>query len=64
MPQTLAQALFTLVPNFANFDFKTRVAYGEAVPAAVLGGVTLYGAAWTAVVLGIGLACFRSRDFN
>ena len=64
VPQQLAQALFAVVPNFANFDFKTRVAYGEAVPPAVLGWVTLYAAAWTAVVLGLGLACFRSRDFQ
>ena len=56
VPQQLAQALFAIVPNFANFDFKTRVAYGEAVPPAVLGWVTLYAAAWTAVVLGLGLA--------
>jgi ABC-type transport system involved in multi-copper enzyme maturation permease subunit len=64
VPPLLAQTLFTLVPNFANFDFKTRAAYGEAVPAAVLGWVTLYAAAWTVVVLGLGLARFRSRDFQ
>jgi ABC-type transport system involved in multi-copper enzyme maturation permease subunit len=64
VPQQLAQVLFTLVPNFANFDFKARAAYGEAVPLALLGWVTLYAAAWTAVVLGLGLAGFRSRDFQ
>ena len=63
-PPLLVQVLFTLVPNFANFDFKTRAAYGEPVPADVLGWVTLYAAAWTAVVLGLGLARFRSRDFQ
>jgi len=64
VPQQLAQALFTLVPNFANFDFKARAAYGDPVPLAVLGWVTVYAAAWTAVVLGLGLAGFRSRDFQ
>jgi ABC-type transport system involved in multi-copper enzyme maturation permease subunit len=64
VPPLLAQTLFTLVPNFANFDFKTRAAYGEVVPGAVLGWVTLYAAAWTVVVLGLGLARFRSRDFQ
>jgi len=34
------------------------------VPPAVLVWVTLYAAAWTAVVLGLGLASFRSRDFQ
>jgi ABC-type transport system involved in multi-copper enzyme maturation permease subunit len=64
MPPRLVQALFAVVPNFANFDFKTRVAYGDPIPAGVLSWVTLYGAAWCVVVLGLGLASFRARDFQ
>jgi ABC-type transport system involved in multi-copper enzyme maturation permease subunit len=64
VPPQVAQVLFALVPNFANFDFKNRVAYGEVVSAGILGWVTLYWAAWTLVVLGLGLASFRSRDFQ
>jgi ABC-type transport system involved in multi-copper enzyme maturation permease subunit len=64
VPQQLVQALFAVVPNFANFDFKNRVAYGETVSAGILAWVTLYAAAWTVVVLGLGLASFRSRDFQ
>jgi hypothetical protein len=64
VPQRLVDALFALVPNFANFDFKNKVAYGEVVPAGVLAWVTLYAAAWAVVVLGLGLASFRSRDFQ
>jgi Cu-processing system permease protein len=64
VPPALANALFAIVPNFANFDFKSRVAYGDPVSAAVLGWVTLYAAAWTFVVLGLGLASFRARDFQ
>ena len=64
VPQQLVEVLFALVPNFANFDFKTRVAYGEAVSLGILGWVTLYAAAWTFVALGLGLASFRSRDFQ
>jgi ABC-type transport system involved in multi-copper enzyme maturation permease subunit len=64
VPPQLAQALFAVVPNFANFDFKNRVAYGEAVSAEILAWVTLYGAAWTLIVLGLGLASFRSKDFQ
>jgi ABC-type transport system involved in multi-copper enzyme maturation permease subunit len=64
VPPQLAEALFAVVPNFANFDFKTKVAYGEAVSLGILAWVSLYAAAWTLVVLGLGLASFRSRDFQ
>lgn len=64
VPETLATIVFAVVPNFANFDFKNRVAYGEAVPAGDLAWVAVYAAAWTAVVLGLGLAAFRTRDFQ
>lgn len=64
VPQQLVQLLFAVVPNFANFDFKNQVAYGETVSAGILAWVTLYAAAWTVVVLGLGLASFRSRDFQ
>jgi ABC-type transport system involved in multi-copper enzyme maturation permease subunit len=64
VPEGLAAAVFAVVPNFGNFDFKSRVAYGEAVAAADLAWVALYAAAWIAVVLGLGLAAFRSRDFQ
>jgi len=49
------------MPNFRNFDFKDRVVYGEAVPAGVLGWVTLYAAAYVGIVLALGLASFRRR---
>jgi ABC-type transport system involved in multi-copper enzyme maturation permease subunit len=64
VPRTLVEALFSLIPNFTNFDFKNKVAYGEAVSTDVLAWVTLYAAAWILVVLGLGLASFRSRDFQ
>jgi ABC-type transport system involved in multi-copper enzyme maturation permease subunit len=64
IPEGLAAAVFAVVPNFGNFDFKSRVAYGEAVAAPDLAWVALYAAAWIAVVLGLGLAAFRSRDFQ
>jgi ABC-type transport system involved in multi-copper enzyme maturation permease subunit len=64
VPPALVSALFAIVPNFSNFDFKSRVAYGDAVPASLLWGVTLYAAAWLVLVLGLGLASFRARDFQ
>jgi ABC-type transport system involved in multi-copper enzyme maturation permease subunit len=64
VPPWLAEAVYTILPNFRNFDFKDRVAYGEAVPAGVLAWVTVYGVVWIAIVLVLGLLSFRSRDFQ
>jgi ABC-type transport system involved in multi-copper enzyme maturation permease subunit len=64
VPEGLVAVLFAIVPNFGNLDFKNRVAYGDAVPLGDLAWVTLYAAAWTVIVLGLGLASFRARDFK
>lgn len=64
VPPALVNALFAIVPNYANFDFKARVAYGDPVPAGVLASVTLYAAAWLVVALGLGLWSFRAKDFQ
>ncbi len=64
VPTWLVDLLCAAMPNFRNFDFKDRVVYGEAVPAGVLGWVTLYAAAYVGIVLALGLASFRRRDFQ
>jgi ABC-type transport system involved in multi-copper enzyme maturation permease subunit len=64
VPTWLVDLLGAAMPNFRNFDFKDRVVYGEAVPAGVLGWVTLYAAAYVGIVLALGLASFRRRDFQ
>jgi ABC-type transport system involved in multi-copper enzyme maturation permease subunit len=64
VPPAVVSALFAIIPNFSNLDFKARVAYGDAVPAGILGWATLYALAWLAVVLGLGLASFRAKDFQ
>jgi ABC-type transport system involved in multi-copper enzyme maturation permease subunit len=63
-PGWLSGILYAVIPNFRNFDFKDRVTYGDPVPPEVLVWVTVYAAAYIAVVLGLGLASFRSRDFQ
>ena len=60
----LVDLLYAVLPNFRNFDFKAVVAYGDPVPPEVLAWVTAYGVAYVGVVLAIGLASFRSRDFQ
>ena len=63
-PGWLSGILYAVIPNFRNFDFKDRVAYGDPVPPDVLVWVTVYAAAYVAIILGLGLASFRSRDFQ
>jgi len=64
VPRWMTEALYTVLPNFRNFDFKDQVAYGDAVSASVLAWTTVYGAAWITIVLILGLLSFRSRDFQ
>lgn len=62
VPDWLVQALYYAIPNFRNFDFKDRIAYGDPVPLAVLGWVTLYAVVYIGSVLGVGTRVFRSKD--
>jgi hypothetical protein len=62
VPDWLASALYYALPNFQNFDLKNQVAYGDPVPLASLGWLTLYAALYLAVVLGVGVRVFRARD--
>jgi Cu-processing system permease protein len=63
-PRLVVDFLYYAVPNFRNFDFKTRVAYGEAVPLEVLAWVAVYALVYLTVALGLGLLIFRSRDLQ
>lgn len=64
VPGWLPGILHAVLPDFRNFDFKDRVTYGDTVPPEVLVWVTVYAAAYIAIVLGLGLASFRNRDFQ
>ncbi len=64
VPPWLVQAVYLALPNLLNFDFKNGVAYGEPVPAAALLWVTVYAVSWVGLTLLLGLAVFRSRDFQ
>ena len=64
VPVWLVRLLYGILPNFRNFDLKDRVAYGDPLPGAVLGFVTLYAAAYVTVLLVLGLLSFRSREFQ
>jgi hypothetical protein len=63
VPDVFIDVLYYALPNFRNFDLKDKVTYGDFVPWSVLGWITLYNAAYVTVLLVIGLACFRRKEF-
>ena len=63
-PAPMINFLYYALPNFANFDLKSRIAYGDPVPLATLGWITAYAVLYTVVVLALGAAAFRRRELN
>jgi ABC-type transport system involved in multi-copper enzyme maturation permease subunit len=63
-PPELVSALYYMIPNFAYFDFKDKVAYGDPVSASTLALVTLYAALYIAILLTLGLVSFNRRDLQ
>jgi ABC-type transport system involved in multi-copper enzyme maturation permease subunit len=63
-PGWLVQLLYYALPNFRNFDFKDRVAYGDPVPLAAMGTVTAYAVVYVSLVLLIGVSAFKSRELS
>ncbi len=63
-PDWLVAFLYYAIPNFRNFDFKDKVAYGDPVAPATLLWVTAYAAAYIAVALGAALLAFRSKELQ
>lgn len=61
-PPWIVTAVYWAVPNFHNFDFKDRVAYGDFVPVADLAWVSLYALVYAGLLVVGGLWLFRRRD--
>jgi ABC-type transport system involved in multi-copper enzyme maturation permease subunit len=64
VPDVLIDVVYNALPNFGNLDLKDRVAYGDPVPWHVLAWLIVYATAYAVVVLGIGLAAFRRKEFQ
>ena len=61
--RVLAQVLYAVLPDLENFNFKTEVVHGLAIPAGVIVYGLLYGAVYTMFVLTLAVIVFRKRDF-
>ena len=60
----LARGLYYALPNFAAFDVKSQVVYGQPVAAQYIVLTVLYGATYLAFVLAAAVTIFSRRDFK
>jgi Cu-processing system permease protein len=60
----VTRGLYYLLPNFAFFDIKAQVVWGEAVPAADVTLAVVYGLVYVALVMTGALTIFARRDFK
>jgi ABC-type transport system involved in multi-copper enzyme maturation permease subunit len=61
--KTLAKGLDLILPDLENFNFKTEVVHGLAIPPGIYLSSFLYGLCYTAFILGLAVLIFRRRDF-
>jgi ABC-type transport system involved in multi-copper enzyme maturation permease subunit len=62
--QTVANAMYWILPNLAPFDVKAQVVHSLPVPAGYVALTLAYGAAYIAVLLTIAVMVFSRRDFK
>jgi ABC-type transport system involved in multi-copper enzyme maturation permease subunit len=60
----LARGLYWVLPNLAQFDVKTSVVHGQAVPAGYLAVTIAYAAVYIAMLLVVSAFIFSRRDFK
>ena len=58
------RVLRLLLPHMDAFHIKDPIAHGESVPFLYFAIAILYGISYTAFVLTVALAVFRSRDLK
>jgi ABC-type transport system involved in multi-copper enzyme maturation permease subunit len=63
-PNWLVDFLYYAIPNFRNFDFKDKVAYGDPIDPATLAFVTGYALVYITLALILGLLAFQKRDLQ
>jgi ABC-type transport system involved in multi-copper enzyme maturation permease subunit len=61
--KTLVQAVYLVIPDLENFNFKTEIVHGLPIPSQVFLFATGYGLMYTLFVLAAAVLVFRRRDF-
>ena len=62
--QFILEAVYWLMPNLANFSFRTEAANGMLPNSAMLIGGTLYAIVYAAILLLISATIFSKRNFK
>ena len=60
--KSLLLSLYTILPNFENFNIQNAVVLGAKVSLAYIGKVASYGALYTAIMLILGYLFFAERE--
>jgi len=61
--RSLVRALFLILPDLENFNFRTEVVHGLPIPPGIPLSAFFYGVCYTAFILGLAVLIFRRRDF-
>ena len=61
--KALVRAVYVILPDLENFNFKTEVVHGLPIPPGIYFSSFLYGVCYTAFLLGLAVLIFRRRDF-
>lgn len=61
--RVLVHALYMVLPDLENFNFRTEVVHGLPIPPGIYLTSVLYGVCYTAFLLGLAVLIFRRRDF-
>jgi len=61
--RTLVRALYAILPDLENFNFKTEVVHGLPIPPGIYLSSILHGVCYTAFILVLAVLIFRRRDF-
>jgi ABC-type transport system involved in multi-copper enzyme maturation permease subunit len=61
--KTMAQILYTFLPDLENFNFKTEIVHNLSIPPKIFLYSTFYGLFYTAFILVLAMLIFRRRDF-
>ena len=61
--RSMVRALFMILPDLENFNFRTEVVHGLPIPPGIPLSAFFYGLCYTAFILGLAVLIFRRRDF-
>jgi hypothetical protein len=60
----LAEGLYWILPNLGQFDVKSQVVHGQAVPFGAMGLAIVYGGLYISMLVAVSIAIFAQRDFK